>query len=50
VLFSCICVLQPKLVHLYHTSSLLPTPLPLKASASLWLLYSLLYSGHINHI
>jgi hypothetical protein len=28
VLFPCICVLQLKLVHLYHTSSLLPRALP----------------------
>jgi hypothetical protein len=39
-----------KLVHLYQTSSLLPGPLPVVASASLRLLYSLLYSEHINHI
>jgi hypothetical protein len=38
------------LVHLYLTSSLLPGPLPTVASASLRLLYSLLYSGYINHI
>jgi hypothetical protein len=38
------------LVHLYQTSSLLPGPLPIVASASLRLLYSLLYSEHINHI
>jgi hypothetical protein len=37
-------------VHLYQTSSLLPGPLPLVTSASLRLLYSLLYSKHINHI
>jgi hypothetical protein len=46
----CICVLQPTLVHLYQTSSLLPGPLPIVASASLRLLYSLLYGKHINHI
>jgi hypothetical protein len=43
-------VLQPTLVHLYQTSSLLPSPLPIGASNSLRLLYSLLYSEHINHI
>jgi hypothetical protein len=37
------------LVHLYQTSSLLPDHHPIVASASLRLLYSLLYSGHINH-
>jgi hypothetical protein len=45
VLFPCICILQPKLVHVYQTSSLLPSPLPMVASASLRLLYSFLYSG-----
>jgi hypothetical protein len=50
-LLPCICVLQPTLVHLYQTSSLLPGPLPIVASASLRLLYSLIYSDHIiNHI
>jgi hypothetical protein len=38
------------LVHLYHNSSLLPSPLPIVASAGLTLLYSFLYSEHINHI
>jgi hypothetical protein len=47
-LFPCTSVLQPTLVHLYQTSSLLPSPLPIVASASLKLLYSLIYSGHIN--
>jgi hypothetical protein len=37
------------LVHLYQTSSLLPGHLSRLASASLRLLYSLLYSGHVNH-
>jgi hypothetical protein len=46
-LFPCICVLQSKLVHLYQTSSLLPCPLPIVASASLQLVYSFLYSEHI---
>jgi hypothetical protein len=49
-LLSCTCVLQPTLVHLYQTSSLLPSPLPIAASDSLRLQYSLLYSEHINHI
>jgi hypothetical protein len=44
------CVLQPTLVHLYQNSSLLPSPLPIVASASLRLLYSHLYSKHITHI
>jgi hypothetical protein len=47
-LLPCTCVLQPTQVHLYQTSSLLPSHLPILASASLRLLYSLLYSGHIN--
>jgi hypothetical protein len=33
VLLPCTCVLQPKLVHLYQTPSLLPSPLPIVASA-----------------
>jgi hypothetical protein len=49
-LFPCTCVLQPTLVHLYQTTSLLPGPLPTVASPSLRSLYSLLYSEHINHI
>jgi hypothetical protein len=48
-LFPCTCVLQPELIHLYQTSSLLPSHLPIVASVSLRLLYPLLYSGHINH-
>jgi hypothetical protein len=48
-LLPCICVLQPKLIHLYQTSSLLPGHLLIVASVSLRLLYSLLYSGHIKH-
>jgi hypothetical protein len=48
-LFPCICVLQPTLVHLYQTSSLLPSHLPIMSTASLRLLYSLLWSGHINY-
>jgi hypothetical protein len=41
-------VLQPTLVYLYQTSSLLPCPLPMVALANLRLLYSLLYNEHIN--
>jgi hypothetical protein len=50
VLLPCTCVLQRTLVHLYQTSSLLPGPLPIVASASLRLLYLFLYSEHINHL
>jgi hypothetical protein len=49
-LLLCTCVIQPKMVHLYQTSSLLPSPLEIVASDSLRLLYSLFYSKHINHI
>jgi hypothetical protein len=49
-LLLCLCILQPILVYLYQTSSLLPSPLPTVAPASLRLLYSPLYSEHINHI
>jgi hypothetical protein len=48
-LLPCICVLQPILVHLYQTSSLLLGPLSIVASVSVRLLYSLLYSEHIKH-
>jgi hypothetical protein len=48
-LLPCTCVLQPTLVHLYQTSSLLSSPLPIVASASLRLLYLLLNREHINH-
>jgi hypothetical protein len=48
LLLQCTCVLQPTLVHLYQTSSLLPSPLPIVASANLRLLYLLLYYDHIN--
>jgi hypothetical protein len=48
-LLPCTCVLQPKLFHLYLTSSLLPIHLPIVASETLRLLYSLLYNGHIKH-
>jgi hypothetical protein len=47
VLFPSICALQPQLVNLYQTSSLLSSPLPIVASASLILLYLFLYSKHI---
>jgi hypothetical protein len=50
VLFPCIYVLQPKLIHFYQTSSLFPGPLLIVASASLRLFYFLLYSEHINRI
>jgi hypothetical protein len=50
VLLPCTCVLKPTLVCLCQISSLLFGPLPIVASASLRLLYSLLYSEHINHI
>jgi hypothetical protein len=46
-LLPCTCVLKPTLVHLCQTSSLLPGPLPIVASASLRLLYLLHYSEHI---
>jgi hypothetical protein len=49
-LLPCTCALLPTLVCLYQTSSLLPGPLPIVGSASLRLLYSFLYSEHINHI
>jgi hypothetical protein len=48
-LLPCTCVLQPKLVHLCQTSSLLPGHFPTVASVILRLLYSLLYSRHIKH-
>jgi hypothetical protein len=44
------CVFQPTLLHLYQTSSLLPSPLPIVASGRLRFLYSLLCREHINHI
>jgi hypothetical protein len=37
-LLPCTCVLQPKMVHLYQTSSLLPSHLPIVTSVSLRLL------------
>jgi hypothetical protein len=43
-LLPCTCVLQPKLVPLYLTSSLLPGHLPIVTSASLRLLYLFLYN------
>jgi hypothetical protein len=48
--FLCIYVLQPQMVHLYQSSSLLPTTLSMVAPANLRFLYSLLYHGYINHI
>jgi hypothetical protein len=48
-LLPCTGVLQSKLVHLYQTSSLLPSHLPIVVFAYLSLLYLFLYSGHINH-
>jgi hypothetical protein len=44
------CVLQPTLIHLYQTSSIFLSLLPIVAFASLKLLYLLLYSEHLNHI
>jgi hypothetical protein len=49
-LLPCTCVLKPTLVHLYQSSSLLPSLLPIVALASLRLLYLLLYREYINHI
>jgi hypothetical protein len=49
-LFPCTFVLHPTLVHLCQTTSLLPGPLPILASASLRLLCLLLYRQHINNI
>jgi hypothetical protein len=49
-LLPCTCVLQPALVQLCQTSSLLPGPLPIVASVSLRLLYWLFNREHINHI
>jgi hypothetical protein len=43
-------LLQPTLIHLYQTPLLLSGPFPIVASASLRLIYSLLYREHINHI
>jgi hypothetical protein len=48
--FPCTFVLHPTLVHSLPDHSLLPGPLPILASASLRLLYLLLYRQHINHI
>jgi hypothetical protein len=50
VLFPCVYVLQSKFVHLYQSSLLLPSLLPIVALASVRLRYSFLYSEHINHI
>jgi hypothetical protein len=46
----CTCVLKSTLLHLYQICSLLLCPLPILVSVRLRLLYSLLYSEHINHI
>jgi hypothetical protein len=50
VLLLCTCELQPTLVHLQQTSSLLLGPLPKVVSANLRWLYLNLYNKHINHI
>jgi hypothetical protein len=50
VLLPFTCVLQPTLIHLHQTSSLLRSLLPIVASASLRLLYLFLYSEQISHI
>jgi hypothetical protein len=50
VLFPCMYVLQLQLIHLFQSSSLLPSPLPVVALASLKFRYSFLYSEHIKHI
>jgi hypothetical protein len=49
VLFSFIYVLQPKLVHIYQTFSLLHSPLPIMASASLRLLFIPIQCAHQPH-
>jgi hypothetical protein len=38
-LLPCTSALQPKLIHFYLTSSLLPGQLPIVTSVILWLLY-----------
>jgi hypothetical protein len=50
VLLQCICILQPQLVHLFQSSSLLPSLLLLVVPTSLRFLYSFLYSEHIHLI
>jgi hypothetical protein len=40
VIFPCICVLQPQLVHLYQSFSLFPISPPMVALANLGFLYS----------
>jgi hypothetical protein len=47
VLFPYTCVLQPKLDHLYQTSPLLLSPLPIVASASLRLLLLGYLASHL---
>jgi hypothetical protein len=48
-LLPCTCVPQSELVHVYQTSPLLASHLPIVASTRLRLFYLLLYSGHIKH-
>jgi hypothetical protein len=48
-LLPCTSVLQPELIYLYVTSSLLVSHLPILTSVILQLLYYLLCSGHIKH-
>jgi hypothetical protein len=48
LLLPCTCVLQPELINLYQTSSLLPGYLSIATSVSLSLLYLLFYNGHIK--
>jgi hypothetical protein len=50
MLFPCIYILHPQLVHLYQSSLLLISSLPMLAPASLRFLYSFLYTKHINCI
>jgi hypothetical protein len=50
ILFPCIYVLQPQLVHLFWSSLLLPSPFPMVAPARLGFLYSFLYRKLISHI
>jgi hypothetical protein len=49
-LLPCTCVLEATVIHLYQTSSLISSTFPIVVFASLRLLYSFLYSEHINHI
>jgi hypothetical protein len=45
-LFPCICAWQPTLLHLYQTSSLLSSPLPIVASATLFTSLELAHKPH----